>query len=627
MKLRIPPILFLSVLLLSLALFPALSWANAQSGKAIRVSIPDPSEYPLMTVYLDPFDRDGTPIEDLQIEQITLVEDGIARELIGFQPLNPGIQIVTALNLSPPFAIQDINGRSRFDFIRESLLTWASQPQQTGMGADNLSIIDNLNLEKTHVERKTDWIEALEELNPSLRDIEANFNVLARAIEIASDPVNQAGMKKVVLFFSPAPSSEGFTAIDSLISLAKDNQVQVYTILVSSPDFFQTAGAQKLQELSAETGGVFLTFSGEEPVADLGQLLFPLRTTYKVQYHSSIVSPGLHTLEATIASTPGSFEGVREFTLDIQPPNPIFITPPRSITRTIIDEKLAEGEPVRFEPSSLTLPVLIEFPDSHPRDLEELIFRVDGEIISTKTSPPFDQFIWDVDVYQVSGTHYLSLEAVDIMGLSRISLETPIEVEVVLPTRDVWDITRENGPALFGLGLILILGLTLFWLISRGRIQPGTNRFLPRIKNLFLQANRNIKALLLSRKEAPISVPVREFDPYRLIPVSDLSQQLFPEPLQIDQPQITIGNSAREDIVRVQHPSIIPEHARIISAGQKQYQVTDLGSTAGTWINYQQIPPSSPHFLKDGDIINFGEAAFRFQIKNRPNSLADNEEN
>lgn len=617
--------LFLS-LGLSLALLSGISWASAQSDRSVRISIPDSSEYPRMTVYIDPLDREGQPLEDLSIEEITLVEDGITRDVIGFQALEPGIQIVTALNLSTPFAIQDVNGRSRFDFIRESLLLWVSQELEAESGPDDLSLLDNINLELTHVDERSDWIEALEGLEPALRETEANFNVLARAIEIAADPISQPGMKKVVLFFSPAPGSEGFTAIDSLISLAQDNQVQVYSILVSSPDFFQTAGANKLRELSLETGGEFITFSGGEPLADLGLLLSPLRKTYKLEYQSSIVSPGIHTLEASIASTPANIEGVREFTLNVQPPNPIFITPPRSVRLTAVEEELAEGEQLRFEPSSLTLPILIEFPDSLPRDLEELIFRVDGEIIETKTSPPFDQFTWDLDQYQVSGTHYLSLEAVDIMGLSRISIDTPIEVEVILPTQDVWDVARENSGALLVLGLILGLGLILFVLISRGRIQPGTERFRPWSKNLLRQGVELGKSLFSSQKRTSSPAEDRKFDPYRLIPVSDLARQLFPKPLQIDQAVIIIGNSPAENIIRIKHPSILPDHARIESAGPREYQVTDLGSTAGTWINYQQIPASNPHFLKDGDIINFGEAAFRFQVKNRPESLEGNEE-
>lgn len=624
MKKRIDLSFLFKASLLCLVLLSGSSRASAQAEKSVQISLPDVSAYPTITITIDPLDRDGSPLENLQLDQITLIEDGISRDLLDIQALNPGIQLVTAFNLSTPFAIQDVTRRSRFDYIQESLLNWAAQPLDTA--ADDLSIIDNLGLEQIHVEKKSDWVKALEELDPALREVESNFNVLARAIEIASDPVPQPGMKKVVLFFSPQPSSEEFETIDSLISQAKDNQVQVYTILVSSPANFGTAGAAKLQALSEETGGKYLTFSGEEPLADIGQLLAPLRTTYLLRYQSSILTSGTHTLEVSIALTTSNIEGLREFTLDVQPPNPIFITPPRTITRTPIEEGLEDTEITSFEPTSFTLPVLVEFPDLHPRELEELIFRVDGEIIETKTAPPYDQFVWDLDAYQLSGTHYLTLEAVDKMGLSRLSVDTPIKVEVILPVQDTWDIARKNSSAMLGLVLILLLGLILLGLISRGRIHPGNNRVFTWIKTLGRRVVGLVRKIFHFSNHRPVSPQSQVISPYRLIPVSDVSQQLFTEPIQINQPVVILGNSNLKDVIRIQHPSIIAEHARLSWLQENQYQITDLGSTAGTWINYQQITPSNPHIIKDGDIINIGEAAFRFQIKNRPNSQAVHEE-
>jgi hypothetical protein len=611
--------------LLGVILITGPSTALAQTGKSVLISLPDHSAYPIISFYLDPFDRDGSPLEDLQLDQIALSEDGLAREILEIQALYPGIQLVFAFNLSSPFAIQDNIGRTRFDYIQESLLNWAAQPLDTA--DDDLSILSNLGLEEVHQESKSDWIIALEEMEPPTRESVPDLNVLTRAIEIASDPVSQPGMKRVVLFFSSQPSSEDNETIDSLTSLAKDNQVQVYTILVSSPANFDSAGATKLQTLSSETGGKYLTFSGEEPLADLGQLLHPLRTTYMLMYESSIVSGGTHTLEVSISSTPANIEGSRDFTLDIQPPNPIFISPPRMITRTPIEDGLQEDDEISFEPTKLILPVLIEFPDLHPRELEEVIFRVDGEVIEDRTSPPFDEFIWNLEEYQTSGTHYLSLEAVDSMGLSRISVETPIEIEVILPPLDFWAIARKNSPALLGLALVLLLSLTLFVFISQGRIRPGKNRVISWIKTIGKRILDLIKKTIQAKKGLSSDTIPSDFNPYRLIPVNDITRQLFPEPIQINQPVVTFGKSNLKGGVQINHPSITPEHARISTQGDNIHQITDLGSVAGTWINYQEIPSSSPHVLKDGDIINIGEAAFRFQVKNGLNSQAGNKEN
>jgi hypothetical protein len=220
----------------------------------------------------------------------------------------------------------------------------------------------------------------------------------------------------------------------------------------------------------------------------------------------------------------------------------------------------------------------------------------------------------------------LTLEAVDIMGLSKLSVETPIEIEVILPTQDVWDIARKNSPALLGLALTLILGLMLFVLISQGRIQPGNNSVTRWLKHTKSNLFDLIKHKFQFRDQEPAPSENSRFIPYRLIPVNDASRELFPEPIQIHQPEIVLGADAGKNSIRIKHPSIISQHARITPLEGNQYQITDLGSAAGTWINYQQIPPSSPHRLQDGDIINIGETAFRFQLKNGPNSGTGNKE-
>jgi len=534
---------------------------------------------------------------------------------LDFQALSPGIQLVAAFNLSNPFAIQDINGNSRFDFIKQSLLDWAAQPQTSA--PDNISIVSNDGLEHSHLVEKSEVISILEGYDPDLRETESNFNVLAQAISIASDPVYQPGMKRVVLLYTSQPTTEGFAAIDNLISQAADNQVKVYTILVSSPAFFTTAGAAKLQDLSSNTQGLFMPFSGEEPLEDLVQLLEPLHSTYLLNYLSQVVTPGIHTLEVTVDSTLSPIVGVRDFFLDVQPPNPIFISPPRAISREILDENSRESTNQVFLPEAYPLQILLEFPDNHPRELEELIFRVDDEIVARKTSPPYDEFIWDLSSYETSAVHYLSLEAVDILGLSRLSVETPVEINVVVPPPDLPSIIRANAPALAGLTVILLAGLALFIFVSQGRIQPGVTNIFKLYSTKWVQFTKSrtlIKKILPGKNNNPEENPHLTNNPYRLIAINDISQQLFPEPVRVDEYEIKIGSSMPGIGIQVKHPSVIKEHALIKCLADKKFQITDLGSTAGTWINYQQIKSGKPQFLKDGDIIHIGEAIFRFQV-------------
>ncbi|MCJ7735597.1 MAG: FHA domain-containing protein, partial [Anaerolineales bacterium] len=519
------------------------------------------------------------------------------------------------INFSNPFAIQNINGVSRFDYIKESLLNWAAQPLATS--PDDLSILTNDGMELTHQDDKNNYIAILEKYKPERRETESNFNVLARAIEIASDPVDQQGMKRVVLFYTSQPTSDEFAAIDSLISQAKDQQVMVYTILVSSPAFFLTAGASTLQTLSTETGGLLLPFSGEEPLPDLGQLLLPLRSTYLVKYQSQIVTPGIHTLEVSISTTLGENVGLRDFFLDVQPPNPVFVSPPRSITRKLPESSSNASEDQIYQPETFPLQILVEFPDKHPRELEELIIRVDGEIVDHKNTPPYDLFSWDLRSYESSAIHYLSIEAVDSLGLSRLSVETPIEVKLEVPPPNIYEILSKNGPAFAGLAVILLLGISLFTLVFRGKIQPrDRNDFTQLIKNIsrgFIP-DMIIKKHKSGKRNSSDPLPESKILSYRLIPINDVSRLLFPSPIIVGKSELLLGNNKSEDVFHIDHPSVIKEHARITIYPEGDYKITDLGSAAGTWINYQQTLRADPQILKDGDIINIGEACFRFQV-------------
>ncbi len=623
---------YLRAVLIWIILLSTTVTAGAQAGRVVDISPLETAEFPLMTIYFDTTERDGSVITDLLEDQITLREDGVEQEFLDFKALTPGIQLVMALNVSTPFAIQDISGKSRFNYLTEALLDWANQTPLSS--PDDLSLITNDGVELTHLDSKEDFIAALEEYSPDLKETEPDFNVLARAIEIASDPVDQLGMKRVVLLFTPPTTTAGSAAIESLVSRAKDSQVMVYTILVSSPAFFNSTGAEVLKSLTAETNGNFFTFSGEEPLPDFISLFAPLRSTYLINYQSQIVTSGSHTLELTMSSDLGESQGQREFFLDVQPPNPIFISPPRVITRKMVQTGSDTLPIADFEPGSITLGLIVEFPDQHPRELEEVIFRVDGEVVSRLTEEPYDHFVWDLSQYENSAVHYLTIEAVDLLGLSKQSIQTPIEVIIDIPPQSISTILADNAPAFAGLALVLILGMLLFILISRGTIKPefkfGLNRFFRnggKEKNNTSQLKKiNQDGEFIGSSGNPNSLEIKKQKAFRLIPISDVLQQQVPEPIQGGEDDVILGNDPSPGIINIPHPSVVKQHARITIQPDGEFVITDEGSPSGTWINYKQILSNKPHPLKDGDIIHIGEAGFRYQLMDKASDLPFTEE-
>ena len=62
-------------------------------------------------------------------------------------------------------------------------------------------------------------------------------------------------------------------------------------------------------------------------------------------------------------------------------------------------------------------------------------------------------------------------------------------------------------------------------------------------------------------------------------------------------------------------PSVSPLHARLrFSHGE--YILSDEGSTAGTWVNYEQL--NAPRSLKHGDVLQIGRFSYRFMLRVPP---------
>ncbi|WP_298819139.1 FHA domain-containing protein [Chloroflexus sp.] len=55
-------------------------------------------------------------------------------------------------------------------------------------------------------------------------------------------------------------------------------------------------------------------------------------------------------------------------------------------------------------------------------------------------------------------------------------------------------------------------------------------------------------------------------------------------------------------------------HARIICENGS-YAIEDLGSSNGTFLNRQRVPPSQPMPLRHGDEVQFGMLLVRFELK------------
>lgn len=74
---------------------------------------------------------------------------------------------------------------------------------------------------------------------------------------------------------------------------------------------------------------------------------------------------------------------------------------------------------------------------------------------------------------------------------------------------------------------------------------------------------------------------------------------------------LTIGRGQHNSIAMPKDRKASRDHCKVWKAGATAYSVADLGSTNGTLVNDGKISRTD---LKDGDMVQVGEAIFRFEL-------------
>ena len=415
-----------------------------------------------------------------------------------------------------------------------------------------------------------------------------------------------------MLYITSLPAPADIPVLQNLAQRATAGTVHIYVWLVASQDYFSTAGATALKDLALQTGGQIFLFSGREQLPNPEQYLASLRHAYRLEYSSGILASGTHTLSVQVnlngvalSSTELSFE------LDIQPPNPILVSPPGQIVRTAPDERTTAVS--AFLPTRQEIDILVEFPDKRQRPLVRTVLYADGVQVAENTSAPFDKFAWDLSGYAASGEHILTVEALDSYGLSKVSLGIPVLVTIVRPPSGLLPWLSRNS-LWVALGAVLFAGGGLAAILSRGRVRkqepPATGRRSRRDpltqgvppeggkRNLRLPWNRP------ARTSAATMVRLR-----------DTGVAFTAPPISIGPGEVIFGSDPLQATYILDDPSVSPLHARL-KQEHGEYILSDEKSVAGTWVNYEQV--TTPRRLKHGDVLHFGRLSYRFMLRNAP---------
>lgn len=593
--------------------------ASAQQAGEISLAPVELESFPRIRAYVQVRDGEGNFAAGLDGDDIRVLEDGQPLPVAEWELIQPGVQFVLAINPGPSFEIRDAQGISRYEHLALALDSWAQARREAGQ--DDLSFLGAGGPEATHLAEIGAWRARLQDYRLDERPSTSDFDVLARALEVAADPTPRPGMGRAILFITALPEQDIQVGLESLASRASDRGLKIFIWLIASAGQFDLPAAASLAELASRTGGALFAFSGVEPIVDLETYLEPLRSAYALAYDSRINSSGVHQLAVQVKSPRLELTSpAHEFEVEVLPPSIAFVSPQLEIRRVALQ---AAEEAATSEPPLHKIDVLVEFPDGHSRSLSRATLYVDGAVADERRSPPFEQFLWDLSGYTGTAQHALRAEVVDSLGLSGATMELSVLVRLEQPPQDVMATLSRNRSRVAILAAILAGAVLVLVLIVGGKVQPGALRGMRRRKKRV--SDPVTQPVRMKPEPAPQRLPAwmnRLHWPQRrlaarplayLVHLSEGEAKVISPPIAITSPEATFGRDPLQAAHVLEDPSVEALHARLVREADGSFRLIDEGSTAGTWINYTPVSQEGAR-LEHGDLVHLGRVGFRFTL-------------
>jgi hypothetical protein len=593
----------------------------------------DASAFPTISTFMDVFDPTGRFVSGLKPPQVTVIEDGKSLPVASLNEMVVPLQLAVVINSGPALGVRDKLGSQRFQGIEQALTTWeqALPPD----AADDMSLVSLSGPLISHASAK-DWLVSLQAFQQDFRATTPNLQSLQAALDTVAVQAPRVGMKRAVLFITPHMDDPNIeTEVAALIQRAVQMKVHVFVWFTDTDLYTATESATAFNSLAIQTGGSYFAATGVQPYPDPESYFAPLRRVYALQYVSAVTAGGSHSLSVGVQGQAGAVQSAdQSFSVDLQPPNPIFVSPPLEIVRHPPDDDPYNTRVL--QPTVQPLSIIVEFPDGHKRSLVRTTLYVDGKIVAENKAEPFDAFVWDLSTYRTSGEHKIVVEAVDAFNLAKHSMEIPVTVTVVQAPRGLSaifaryskDITL-GAVGLAGLVLLLILFMARFRTALAGLRVSRREQSDPVTQSIPAGAERRsaVKEKTVRRKrQAPTTAPEKTVPPAAVLrrlvadPLAAPGQTFKPapgNPIPLVAPEITFGTDPVQSSYVLDDPSLAPRHARITRSDSGDFFLVDAGSVAGTWVNFEPVGQEA-NLLRHGDVIHLGQLAFRFELTNPP---------
>jgi hypothetical protein len=624
---RLPRLVALGCLLLILAFLwtiPAAAQTSGQAGGKIIISPLSIAQFPSVSFNLELFDSSNRFVSDLKPEEVQILENGETLPLETLERKKPGLQFIAAVNSGPALASSS-GGKSLFNRIQDTLLQWAQG--QPGVTQDDFSLVTNRGPEAIRLGQPTQWVDAIRAYQPVLAQDSPSSISLSQALDLATDPNPRQNMKRAILYITPPPVATNLEAMPNMTGRAVQLGVRVFVWMVTNGGKVDPSASAALQKLADDSGGEMFVFSGSEAFPDIEGYLEPLRYSYQATYFSKVSASGEQQVSVQVqhqdlqAQSPAV-----TYQVTISPPTPIFLAPPSLIHRDWLEK--ARGNALSdLGPTEASIQIVVEFPDQHKRALKSARLYVDGRVVAENTRGPFNQFAWSLKDYTQTKRHTMKVEVEDILGLKGVSIDAPVDVEIAPPRLSFLQRVIKDQRLLFGFGLFVVAAGSIAALIITGRRGGWYSIGRSPRKKL---AEKPVPPQAATAQREPISQPrsktqpithpwpraISNIDvPARLVALSETRQPVAASTVLLYEQEVTFGSDADLAQQVILANAVADLHARILQTGDDEFVITDCGSIAGTWVNYQPVLGKGTH-LQHGDLVSIGRANYRFELRN-----------
>jgi hypothetical protein len=582
----------------------------------------DSSQFPTITFYLQPYDQDGEPIDELDDSSLRILEDQNTLPALQVEQLEPGIHWIAAVNAGP--RLKDLaGGIYRFERIRSHLLNWIQN--QDPDSPNDYSLTTNTGVLTSANANPIAWSEVLRGYQPNFELSQPNLVSLSMAIDLASSAQGSIPRKYAILYITPLMPPELRDQLPGIAERAKQMGVQVDVWLVGAGTLENSPSATPFRQLAEITGGSYSLFSGVGDLPDPSDSIEKLRWLYQVQYNSHIKSSGVHNLGLSLLQN-GTWKdsNTLTFQLDVLPPNPIFFSPPFSITRApVLSENRKQEDDL--EPDQIEIQLLVEFPDQYKRSLIYSRLFANDLLVGRNTEEPFDRFIWDLTSYTESQTVLLKVDIQDEAGFSVSTVQHPVQIIVETRKRTFFELIIEYQAWIISAAILLTLFLMASAFITfRGQgkyLFAGLSRSKKSMDPVTQEITiKQIRPLFSPKIQQKPDTPVRLAAPEAvrenavLIRLDDWLEEIPKEKLILpNQEETILGKDLKRVHLHLNDTAVSPIHARIRYQAPENYTIYDEGSISGTWLNYAPISGLGAS-LHHGDIVQFGRLTYRFKI-------------